>query len=365
MLAAGLAYCSWSRDDGSLSKFLIGGLIGAIVGYFISEMLLQKQVKVFGKYKGLLIYILVIAAVVVGFKMDLTGYEKKVPKAENVESIYFHSGYRYKFFGMLYDSVYDTDEMIDSVIAFHKEIIKQRPTEGNIVNISYELKNGKSIERTYRVDEGEMYDKYYKAMFESVEFKQNTFPLWTTKQEDLYNADIHPYNLKENIRIKDPQELKELITIVKDEILNESYEEMKESIELGRISFHGTSKDEQNISLNDIRLRSNYVELISWLREKGYYDDIVILPQDIKEIAIGMTGDEYERGENVFNRTGENNYMYIKDKDKIQQILDSRVNAVEMDDGIQDRIVYIQYNWSDNIQTLYISTNNEPEFIKK
>ncbi|GMQ64911.1 DUF6449 domain-containing protein [Vallitalea maricola] len=363
MLGAGVVFCYWYRNDESLIRFLTGGLVGAVIGYFLSEMLLQKQINVFRKYKGLLIYSLVIIVVVMGFKLDLLGYEKRVPKAKDVESIEFYCEYSHRFFWNSYYSEYDTEEMINSIIALHTEIIKERPTEGNAINISYMLKDGNSIKRTYLIDGIEKYDQYYKSLFESIEFKENHYALLTNDQENIYNANIYPDSLKENIIIKDPQELKEFISIAKQEIIDESYEDMKKSINLARINFYGNSKEGHNITL-DVQLKSNYTKLISWLKEKGYYDDIVILPEDISEMAI-TTSYRYEDKEDIFNRTGEYNYIYIKDKGKIQQILNSRVNISERYDDTKDMIVYIKYNSIDDIKTIRISAERAPEFILK
>ncbi|WP_113673571.1 DUF6449 domain-containing protein [Vallitalea guaymasensis] len=363
MLGAGVVFCYWYRHDESLLRFLIGGLVGAIIGYFVSEMLLQKQINVFNKYKGLLIYSLVIIIAIMGFKFDLLGYEKRVPKAEDVESIDFNSGYSHRFFWNSYYSEYDTEEMINFIIELHTGIIKERPTEGDQVNIAYRLKNGKSIKRTYSIDKEEKYDQYYKALFESIEFKENHYALLTNDEENIYNANIYPDSRKENIVIKDQQELKEFISIAKQEIIDESYENMKESINLAKISFYGTSKKGRNITL-DVQLKSNYTNLISWLQEKEYYDDIVILPEDVSEMAI-TTSYRYEDKEDIFNRTGEYNYIYIKDKGKIQEILNSMVNISDRNDDIKDIIVYIKYKSIDDIETILISAERAPEFILK
>ncbi|GMQ57582.1 DUF6449 domain-containing protein [Vallitalea sediminicola] len=363
MLGAGVVFCYWFRPDESLMRFLIGGLVGAVIGYYLSEMLLQKQINVFRKCKGLIIYSLVIIVAVIGFKFDLLGYEKQVPEAENVQSVKFNCVYSHRFFWNSYYSEYDSQEMINSIIDLHTKIIEERPTDGEQVNISYRLKNGKSIKRTYSIDKEEKYDQYYKSLFESIEFKENHYALLTNDEENIYNANIYPDSLKENIVIKDPQELKEFISIAKQEIIDESYENMKESINLARISFYGTSKEGHNITL-DVQLKSDYTKLISWLKEKGYYDDIVILPEDVSEMAI-TTSYSFEDEENIFNRTGEYNYIYITDKGKIQQILNSMVTINERYDDKKDRIVYIKYKSIDDIETIRISAERAPEFIRK
>ncbi len=59
--------------------------VGAFIGYFAAEMLIQKTLKVFrGKWRGFLIACAALALFVGAFEFDLTGYEKRVPAPENV-----------------------------------------------------------------------------------------------------------------------------------------------------------------------------------------------------------------------------------------------------------------------------------------
>ncbi len=53
---------------------------GAFVGYFVSEMLMQKTLSVFrGKWRGFVVSCAVIIVLTLGAEMDVTGYERRTP----------------------------------------------------------------------------------------------------------------------------------------------------------------------------------------------------------------------------------------------------------------------------------------------
>ena len=117
-------------------------LLGAFTGYFAAEMMMKKSLRVFGeKWKGLIISFCIIGAFVACFEFDVFGFEKRVPEPENVESVWLNS-YEIK-----------EEENIKNITELHKQIIKNKKAiekEGDLyTNISYRLKNGKSISRRY------------------------------------------------------------------------------------------------------------------------------------------------------------------------------------------------------------------------
>ena len=50
-------------------------IIGGFVGYFAADMLISKSFKVFHRYKGFLVYAVVVAAFVACLEYDVMGYE--------------------------------------------------------------------------------------------------------------------------------------------------------------------------------------------------------------------------------------------------------------------------------------------------
>ncbi|MBO4880932.1 MAG: hypothetical protein J5555_04555 [Firmicutes bacterium] len=144
-------------------------ILGFVVGYIVSMMIINKSTKIFTKDCLLsgLIYALVIAAIVCVFRFDAIGYQKRVPDASRVESVEFWSST--VDLGM--DGKYDTIEdpvNIEHVTNFHREIVSDKKNylrdnyyfgSGDFdshdatagVTLRYALKNGRRVERTYTI----------------------------------------------------------------------------------------------------------------------------------------------------------------------------------------------------------------------
>ena len=127
----------------------IAGLLvlGAVVGWFAAEMLLQKTVKVFKSgWKGCLAVCLALAAGTAALELDLFGFEDRVPAPEQVESVEFN---RFS------DFTFSEPENVEAVTSLHRQIISEKAqTEAggeqhsNVV-LTYMLKNGKILQRRY------------------------------------------------------------------------------------------------------------------------------------------------------------------------------------------------------------------------
>lgn len=147
-------------------------IIGGILGYFISQMLITKTVNVFRKgWKVLGIYAIAIIVIVTAVESDLFGYERHVPAAEDVAKVNI-SGYA------SHDLTFDEPKNIEAVLKLHHNIINNKPLhddrpgsyEANYaakyadepaagireenVRIVYTLQNEKTVSRYYHLTYG-------------------------------------------------------------------------------------------------------------------------------------------------------------------------------------------------------------------
>ena len=128
--------------------YLLLCLVGAFIGYFAAEMLMQKTLRVFrGKWKGFLVSCLVLMAFVCINEFDLTGYEKRLPAMDEIGSI--HLNY--------YDGCdYQEPENIEMVMDFHRQLIdekmlNERAGSAQQIRIDYILKDGSTFIRNYPI----------------------------------------------------------------------------------------------------------------------------------------------------------------------------------------------------------------------
>lgn len=155
--------------------FLLIAAILCAIAYFGSEMIMQKNLRVWGKWKGLLGFYVATGLVLsfVAFT-SVFGFETYVPEKDAVEKIFVYDGY------------FDTQpyvkdkKLISDAVAIHESLTEDIPVIEREYTISderygmffkYVLKNGKAVERYYKVDK-ETYLYIMGKMFESVEYKK-------------------------------------------------------------------------------------------------------------------------------------------------------------------------------------------------
>ena len=141
--------------DNALGSGLLGSamlalllVLGAALGYYAAEMLLEKSLRVFrSRMRGLLIVWAVLLLGVAAAVFDLTGYEKRVPETDDIESVVIINDGR----------VTGDAESIELTREIHQTAIdnRERNRQANnqgVIYIGYNLKDGSSINRTYYVD---------------------------------------------------------------------------------------------------------------------------------------------------------------------------------------------------------------------
>ena len=123
-------------------------VIGAALGYYAAEMLLQKSLRVFrSRMRGLFIVWAVLLLGVAVVEFDLTGYERRVPETEEIQSV-----------ALINDGTVTADaESIELTRKIHQTAIDNeehnRQTDAaGFIHIRYELKDGSSLSRSYEVD---------------------------------------------------------------------------------------------------------------------------------------------------------------------------------------------------------------------
>lgn len=149
-------------EFGSPVVLILCAVIGGFVGYFASEMLMQKSFRVFGRWKGFAVSGLIIIVLLSAVALDVFGTESYIPKANDIKSAYIRvdgdSGVTYL----------DRDS-IDKVIALQEQILEHKDEYRDLLSPAkrysgyyvsyysrdiyfiYELENGKFVNRCYEI----------------------------------------------------------------------------------------------------------------------------------------------------------------------------------------------------------------------
>lgn len=154
--------------SGLLSDTVLWMLPFGLAGIMGANMINKKQVTLKGFLKPALIYIAAVILLFISFEIDITGFERRIPKTEDVEEIFVsipmvENNYSVRGAVFSYRDYYDKEikknsikdeDEIKKVLALHKHKIENRETsteQGYFVNFEYKLKNGKTLKRGYTV----------------------------------------------------------------------------------------------------------------------------------------------------------------------------------------------------------------------
>lgn len=204
-------------------------ILFALLGYAVAEMLLRKSFKILNSYKGFVGFIGVFAIIVGFIHFDVLGYEDYVPDINDVEcfSIDSSSGMRrYVEFGDRSEILFSPAN-IEKVIHINQNIVDNKENnkkEQSSTSISYRLKNGRIINRTYPVDYKE-YSEAISEIFSSDEYKMAQVPLYTRDNNDIDSIRVENamFGDKYYTVLFSKEDINQFVELMKNDILE--YEE--------------------------------------------------------------------------------------------------------------------------------------------
>lgn len=332
----------------------------SVVLYFGIEMILKKTLRVWSAYKGYIGFLAVFAFVMCLFAFtSLFGFETYVPEKEEIVSAAVYEYYRET------KPFIADDEIIAKAITTHTRLLQGKETlskreYSTRMHIEYSLENGKKIHRVYPVDEDALHD-IMNSIYENEEYKK--------KQERIFVPMEAIYSIRlngdggYNQNIEDTAKMHELISCIKKDIIELSYNEMySESrafgIEIGYVPSNDNDLEYVYETLekenSDVRIRheyqsinANYKNTIKWLRDNGYWESVALKNQGVMYIARDWRDLPFfdEEGRLVDEIKGKDSFIRLAEKEEVQKIVDFCNNTPREYVRTKDRYtVYIVYN---------------------
>lgn len=317
---AGYFYLAEILNIENLFLMLPFGLLGLI----IANMLAKKAFTLKGILKPTAALVLSISLLFCLFHFDITGFEKRVPDAEKIESVSVTQRspddiYRYTSTANgrtvvpkdVYMPKMTKQQDIENVLRFHAhKIVEHTDSEydPNLLYIHYNLKGGKTLTRRYAVNFDDDKD-YLKPIMETEENKKDRFPILenTGNITSILVEDIRfakPFNSYFIKKETDVETANRLIEALKADLEQVTYEEfiygtatptvITVNCEIPLVH-EGTDivvKDTEMQSVfndtNTYYVRPSYKNTIALLTELGFYDT---LPQaaDYQSIEVQST----------------------------------------------------------------------------
>ena len=225
-------------NSSSIVILILGYLVGGAVAYMVLHAIIQKDVRAIkAGSRGLALSLVIIFALSMALCFDIFGYQKRVPEASEVTTVYFDP-VNYGNSAEKYGTGYKTPENIERIIKLHEACIDAKFNENysyttyrtdyyndsaqqfyyvTYSNIDYDL-NGRQLIRNYMLPL-DAYNEIVPEILATEEGKRNTFAILNDElfvyPEKLTVVDIYR---NEHV-LNRPEQIKMLIDAMKKDIL--------------------------------------------------------------------------------------------------------------------------------------------------
>lgn len=368
MMLFGGAYF-YEIENSGRGWVIFGYILGAAIGYFIAEMVLQKTWRVLGSIKGFVIYGLAVTVIFTAVQ-SLGFYEKKLPALAEVENVILtDQPYVLSENPDIYGEYFIPTPLVSEqnkkeIIKLHKQIIADKDMNEKLKDGKYEtalfmytLKDGSKLTRQYRVNR-DVYEDSYSKIYESAEFKQGTNQIFHININKVSSITISsPLATKKNTIVSNPTEINQAIAALKADILEETYQDQfyydsrSQGIEL-------FINKQQSVYLN---YKPNYQHFKKWLTNQGLFEIATVTATDVDKITVAKinTTDFLDINELISDIEKSHNPLTVTKDEQIEHCLQQAGTMAK-----QKYAAAVYYNGGPT-EVFFFDEAHAPEFVKK
>lgn len=389
----------------------VGLAAGSVIFFIIGQMIVKKTPRIFNmqSLKSFGIYALIAVLFVACLNFDVTGFEKRVPAASNVENFTmsedFTMGDKIGIHNWTSSTLYKSADgngfrlkdpaNIAAVTALHQTLIDNKSRfenmNGNLwstgVMLEYNPDSTFPMTRRYQIDyEFLRHSPEFKQIYESKEFKDYCTPAnlnYIGLTEISVSSDI-PFS--DGVEIKSQPDMKEFIACLDQDYRKQTFKDMvslKRPYATVNITF--TCRNENSDTPNKLltnnvnyKITDSYANTIKWLDDHGYKGRFT---QDVSEIehiilyhCIDDTGQADRKPSAAYTddktmpAPGGQKSLEISDPAEIQKLLDTyETQNVNFNDYYYGIIVYkgsgqMKSDSETTIQ-IYFNEGNVPDYV--
>lgn len=275
----------------SLPFQVFGYFASALLSYAAVQMITNKTFKILDTWKGYVGYAVVLCALLLCIRLDITGYVNNVPEPADVEEAYLGSNINFwlerdyvniKNFYTNDTTVYRDIKNLENITRLHKLILENRSTEGYSSYLAYKFKNGKTIVRRYTLDTS-LYASALGPIFESKEYLEGRFPILYQEPADLKYIEIADNRIRRNpVVVSGKNQLESFKEALRRDINKLGYNELISKSQ--RVLYIDIMDNEDRVISYDIR--SSFTNTISWLKKEGLFEKVVIKPEEVDFVTL-------------------------------------------------------------------------------
>ena len=371
------------------NNIFLGTMPLGIVALIAAFMLNRKSFGIKGLFKPLIIFVVGVGILQLCFVLDITGYERRVPDISQVESVepyndvYVYGGYdSYTTDGEIYYSdigykgILSEEKDIDNILKLHKAIVDNRNLDksdfdGTRITIKYNLSNGKTLERSYTINDN-LYTDYLKNYYENDVYKKSAYPILNDNNKKINYVTYYGLDTGDGIRLQYIDYDKLMEELEKD-ISALTYYDIKRNNIKGRGRLLSIDYDEivdyngKELKFNkglDVNITSEFKNTNEFLKDYlAQHKELLINPDNISSLLITACDNAYDKEEAETKDISVDNKNDIIDTYNwimsLYNETDNYENSITLDISIfvgENQITY---------GCIYVSEDNIPEVLMK
>lgn len=301
-------YAFYSLALGSATFWVPAGiLIGCLLFHGLIESIYAFDVHAFLYHKKQLGAALVIAFLTMGiFWGDLFGYDRYIPEASRISKMVIEpiGGYNSGFLEGKQNGIGKADRPL--ALSLVRQSVKEDKKDGADVyfNVSYTLKNGKKVKRSYGITSQKAKNLYNK-LYATRDFKDDIYSLYTVNPDRITSLEWSNGIISEILNFT-KEEKKEFLTIYLKELAGLSYYDAQKIIPIGSLAFSGENYEDPDLYY----IYPSFTETISFLMNRK-----IPVKEGVKDLdIISLSVTNYEE------ETGENHTYTVEDKELIEAV---------------------------------------------
>lgn len=391
ILGGGLFFVALSSINGQGSNNWIwfGMIFSAIVGGILIEIIYYFDRKqIFGHKIWTGISFGAAALTAVFFVLDITGYDKWLPKEEEIAHAAMCDNDAYSWWNYPDGSHTAAGYIQNNLEQFQGKGVLELAREGvenlekdswdgnyTSIEVYFQLKNGKVVKRGYTVSD-QLYRKTEREMFEEKAYREVEIPIMYADDSKIQIQGIRHWNQNISLDELSNKEKRELIRNYQEDLRGLSFDEIYEK-NSSLIEF----SDENYNYVPEYTLNRNFTKTVKYLKEKGMD---VVSPFDLDSV-IRVTFRDFRGDEELEKTDAEADDVerlgddrVIEDKELIRKVLSNRENLVLGDDLYRNKIntedlcmdleVSIDYKTKEGVEVSsmwYYQKDMVPEEVKQ
>lgn len=194
----------------SNNEFLIyiGAIFGAVVFYCMANVILNSDFKaMFKNWYGIIVCSIISLFIIVCFNFDIFKIKNYIPEENKIESVVVYN----------LPTTFNNIELkeqnnISYILQMHKQTLEENNFRGIVSKVSYNMKNGKIVERMIHLD-----PVVTEKILKSNEFKEEATSFFY-KDLDLEYLDINIETKENNINIDENSKKKEILDAIRKDL---------------------------------------------------------------------------------------------------------------------------------------------------